>query len=288
MIEHEAFMPSPQALAQPVQDDVVQQPELTLKQRIEMAMTEVNQGLMSLDSLEAVEETAFGIMESLPESQTLFDQIAVARFERRSDDERALVAEQRSIYDNVVGELALIAGIETDTLRVERENTEYRQRLGNLFDDSTVVDGTSDDILLKVGMLVEDPNTGEQRFAFPETVFPPHIKEKWDHYADIVARHSSAEIERQSGGAGAKDPTLITQLNFIRTQAHNNLSLSIKEFLDLPESWDLDKCRKLVIKMRDNMFPTLETAEKHVTADQVRHLLFELKGIVARPVKVQE
>ncbi len=261
--------------------------EPTLKERINMALSDVNNGIAQLDSLEAVQETAFGIMDGLPDSQEISAALQQARKDRNSKKEKELVQAQKGIYSNVVEELALIAGIETDEGRVERENTEYRTKLGELFDDSSLVNDSSDELLTKMGMLEQDPKTGGLRFTFPEKVFPPHVQDKWDHYTDIVARHVSAILERSQGGAGSKDPIFITQLDVIRTHAHNNLSMAIKNFLML-DGWDLEKCRNLVIKMRDKKFPTIETAEKHVTARSVRLLLFELKGIVDRPTKITE
>ncbi|NBU34464.1 hypothetical protein EB118_07465 [bacterium] len=258
--------------------------ELTLKDRINTALSEVNEGLDQISSIEDVQEIAFGIMDELPESREISTELQRARQDRNSIKETELVQKQKNIYSNLVEELALIAGIETDQGRVERENAEYRIKLGDLFDDSSLVSDSSDDLLMKIGMLEQDSETSNLRFNFPEKVFPPHVKEKWDHYIDIVARHTSAILERSQGGAGAKDPSFITQLDVIRTHAHNNLSMAIKNFLVL-DGWDLEKCRNLVIKMRDKKLPTIETAESHVTARSVRLLLFELKGIVDKPTK---
>jgi len=52
----------------------------------------------------------------------------------------------------------------------------------------------------------------------------------------------------------------------------NNQTLVIKEFLSL-DSWDLEKCRKLVIKMRDSLYPTIETAEKQTTSAEIIRLI---------------
>ena len=258
----------------PVANDTSE--DVSIKDRILMALGDVNSVATRITNSDQLEEATFGIMDSLPESMLLVEQIKTARSVGDNTLLDELIAKQRAIYQDISEELALIAGIETDQARVKRENKVYRQKIVERFAgvnvDMEEVD--SGHILSVLGMLKKNEN-GDLVFNFPRDIFPPHICEKWDHYIDIVARHVSSEKHREEGADNVRD---ITLLNGIRTQAHNNISRAIKEFLKM-DSWDLEKCRRLVIKMRDAKLPNVETAERETTAAEIARLISLVRGV---------
>lgn len=241
---------------------------LTTKETVLSAIANVQEGLAEIATIDDVDEVAYQVLDKLDEAKLLRERIEKARKNRDNVTEGMLVTKQKELLNDIRSEIALMAGIETDEARVANENSEYRASILNKINGSYEEIGV-DNVLEKLGMLKRDGG-GELHFQYPTGVFPPHIDEKWDHYADIVARHTTAITSRQTGESN--DVEIIAQLDAVRTVAHNNLSLAIKEFLSL-DSWDLEKCRKLVIKMRDSLYPTIETAEKQTTSAEILRLI---------------
>lgn len=247
------------------------------KEAILEAISSVQEGITEISTIEDVDEMAYSVLDGLDEAKNLVERIDKARRTRDSVTEGMLVTKQKELFNDIRSEIALIAGIETDEERVKKENAEYRNNIVNMIDGSE--DNVDiDNVLERLGMLKKDDG-GELHFNYPEGLFPPHIDEKWDHYADIVARHTTAIASRQTGESN--DVEIIAQLDAIRTVAHNNLSYAIKDFLDL-ESWDLEKCRRLVIKMRDSLYPTIETAEKHTTSAEIMRLVQTVRELAKK------
>lgn len=238
------------------------------------AITSIKNGIAEVTTPEAASELAGNILDGLPEGIELREEINDARKAGNKVLEGALVAKNKALFEDIYDEITLIAGIETDAGRVDRENSEYREKILQRV-EGLGEEVHEDNVLEVLGMLVKD-DSGELRFNFPQDVFPPHIREKWDHYADIVARHTTAIVRRNNGEDN--DIELIAQLDTVRTVAHNNLSYAIKEFLKL-DNWDLEKCRRLVIKMRDSLYPTIETAEKAVTSLEVKRMFDIVKAL---------
>jgi len=247
------------------------------KEAILEAISSVQDGIAEISTLEDVDDVAYSVLDALEESGALVTRIAQARKSGDRVTEGMLVSKQKELFNDIRSEIALIAGIETDEERVKKENAEYRNNIVNMIDGNQEnVD--IDNVLERLGMLKKDDG-GELHFNYPEGLFPPHIDEKWDHYADIVARHTTAITSRQTGESN--DIEIIAQLDAIRTVAHNNLSYAIKDFLNL-ETWDLEKCRRLVIKMRDSLYPTIETAEKHTTSSEIMRLIQTVRELAKK------
>lgn len=246
----------------------------SLKERVMTALADAESSLRDITTLDQLNDVVYHVMDSLPESIELASQIQLARQAGNQILEAELVAQQLMIYTDISGELSLISGIETDQSRVMREDQEYRRKIANKFQNVDIAEIDSGEILTRLGMLQPNENN-ELVFTFPRETFPPHICEKWDHYIDIVARHVASEGLREEGQDNVRD---ITVMNSYRTQAHNNLSQSIKDFLGMG-SWDLEKCRRLVIKMRDAKMPNIETAERETTANEIARLISLMRDI---------
>ncbi len=246
-------------------------PEMTLGDRVRVALGELEYNISAIQTPEDVEMHAYDIMDGLPEAQTNADEIAKIR--KNGGDDKEAVERQAALFDGIKQEIALISGVELEEDRVKRENIDYRQRAQALFGSIKDVDDRN--ILLNTGFLKQSEQ-GEATFQFPEGIFPPHIIEKWDHYLDIVKRHVTVISRRQLGLDN--DIAGIAQLDAIRTSAHNNLALAVQEYMQIPD-WDLEKCRNFVIKMRDAAIPNIETAEENVTANAVRRLVAELEDL---------
>ncbi len=249
--------------------EAVPSPEpLPLKDQIRQALFDLDTHLQAVQTPGDVELYAMSAMERLPEASDNAREIQQIR-ERGQDDSEA-VEKQKNLFETIKSEIALISGVELEESRVTRENAQYRTKAQEIFGAAATDDPRT--LLVKTGFLKEEPDQ-QPTFQFPSTLFPPHISEKWERYLGIVKRHVTAISRRQMG---LEDDVIgITQLDKLRSGAHNTISLAIKDFLDL-QDWDLEKSRRLVIKMRDSAIPNIETAEEDVTASAIGRFLTEL------------
>jgi hypothetical protein len=247
-------------------------PEAEQMSRREMflqAMASLEYNIAAIRTVDDVEMHAYGVMDKLPEAQE--NATTIAEIRRNGGDDTEAVSKQAALFSEIKHEVALISGVELDEERVKRENTKYRQRAKDLFQD--MGDVSDRELLVNAGFMREDEK-GNFVFQFPEDVFPPHVVEKWNDYLGLVKRHVTVLSKRELGLED--EVTAIGQLDAMRKHAHNNLSLAIKDFL-LMEDWDLEKCRNFVIKMRDAAIPNISTAEENVTANALRRLIAELQ-----------
>lgn len=134
------------------------------------------------------------------------------------------------------------------------------QEKGNLKDSS--------DALRVLGILKFDEDEGQDRFEYPVNLFPESIDQKWDAYVGSVIKHlrTVRDLESHLGNQYKVDDA-----DSSRRIAHNAIARDLHSMLGFDnltdEQWGFDKTRKLVAKMRDHRFPTVETAESRVTAE---------------------
>ena len=249
--------------------------EQSMSDRVREALIGLEYNISTIRTPDDVEMHAYHIMDKMPETQQTA--IEISHIRQRGGDDTEAVSRQAGYFKNIKEEIALIAGVELEETRAVRENEEYRQKARKIFEGINLADDR--EVLVKTEFL-KPTETGEVSFQFPDTLFPPHIVDKWSHYIDLVKRHTTVIAKRELGLDN--DVETIAQLDSVRKRAHNNLSLSMQEFLG-NDDWDLEQCRRLVIKMRDAAIPNIETAEENVTASAVRQMLLELEDLRAKP-----
>lgn len=135
------------------------------------------------------------------------------------------------------------------------------------------------DVLLALGILTKD-EAGREVFTYPTGLFPATTDKKWEIYLESVRNHI-----RKSRGVelGTLDKVEVEDADTIRRTAHNAISRDVDMILGLSElpdnRWNLERTRALVAKMRDLRFPTVETAERDRTAQDV-HDAMVVTGIL--------
>ena len=126
-----------------------------------------------------------------------------------------------------------------------------------------------DEVLGALGITVVD-DEGRTRFNYPEDLFPVQTNNKWKAYISAVMIHLRS-VDQLRDGRGSKDE--VEDADRVRRIAHNAVTTDIDAILGLSNlddtQWDFEKSRKLVAKMRDAKFPTVETRESQLTAEAI-------------------
>jgi len=227
-------------------------------------------------SLAEQEEVFDGIVDQVfdedEEAQANLVHIKRARESGTEDDVKGVMARQKKRLDEIRRQVAFTLGVEIDD--TTQEDEEYRSKL--LARVTGMGDASPEDIMKELGFLVLDKKSGDYKFAMPSDVFPPHITDQWERYANSVQAHvrATAKFNR----ALEDNPGEIVQLDAIRRYAHNNLANSVKEFLQL-EDWNLERCRNFITKMIEQKFPTIETRESQVTSSDVINRLRTINAL---------
>lgn len=146
------------------------------------------------------------------------------------------------------------------------------------------VKGTeSEGEILKILGIIDVNENGEDQFTYPADLFPGVTNEKWEAYLGSVKNHIQKSRDFGSGMIGKEDVELADRA---RRVAHNSVSRDIDGLLGLnllPEAtWDFEKTRRLVVKMREKRFPNIETAEKLVTTGAIARGLAAAAALAAK------
>jgi len=181
-------------------------------------------------------------------------------------DEDAIRVRQNEIFNEYKKTIVSIAGL-PDGLGLD-EYEVAKDRVQNLIKD-TVQSGSPQNVLKALGILKVNEE-GSEIFAYPNGLFPAETNKKWDLYLASVREH----LRKERGVvAGTLPKEELETTDRMRRLAHNSVTTDVNSILGLdklPESeWSYEKTRNLVAKMRDERYPTVETAEKARTTDQV-------------------
>ncbi len=121
------------------------------------------------------------------------------------------------------------------------------------------------DPLSALGILTTD-DKGTEHFTYPRGVFPAATDAKWYRYLDAVAQHIKAANALSRGTSSQSD---VEHADRDRRVAHNSIARDVKDLLSLPGD-DIEESRRLVVKMRENRFPNVDTSEKARTNEALR------------------
>lgn len=165
----------------------------------------------------------------------------------------------------------------------EADFSEKRAVIQNMLAEVDVSGNESAEDILKILGIISSNEAGQEVFTYPPNLFPSTTNDKWDSYLGSVKSHLQKSREFGSGMLGKEDIELADRT---RRVAHNAVSRDIDKLLGLdllPEStWDFEKTRKLVVKMREHRFPTVDTAEEHVTTRAVAFGLAAAAALAAK------
>lgn len=172
--------------------------------------------------------------------------------------------EQRRLFDLYRQAIVEEAGLPTEASldEIETAKTKIKARIEAAFDTG---DEKPVDILKALG-IIESDSEGVERFVYPEGLFPKSVDNKWETYLETVRNHLRTE---RAVRMGTRDKSELGEADLVRREAHNAVSRNVDAILgfsEMPDSeWDFEKTRNMLAKMRDQKYPTVETAEKAVT-----------------------
>lgn len=245
---------------------------ITWQQEMEKGREYV-QGLPPEQQQEFIEDRAFHALETDEEGSQNVAELEQARSMGDRAKETEIIARQRSRHQAIRSELAFMWGV--DLYDTEAQKVEYRAKLLEVAD--ALGSGSSDDEIMEgLGFVQTDQETGEKKFTFPEELFPPYIREKWEQYAKYVENHVRAARIHELGIMNNADE--VVRWDYVRRLAHNELAESVQDFLHL-DNWDTERCRKFITKMLERRIPTIETSESKLTASALRRVVTELRAI---------
>lgn len=214
------------------------------------------------DQLEVLDRVVDTVFDADEDAQDTIAKIQAAREARDEDAIKSLTKVQKERYVGMRRDIANSLGVEIED--TAKEDEVYRARL---LDTVSHLEGASEEEIMRtLGFLKLDPETGKERFSFPEDVFPPHIVSKWKNYEQTIKDHVAASM--RFNRALDDNSHEVVQLDALRRYAHNNLAKSVQEFL-LIDNWDFERVRKFITKLVEQRFPTIETMESQVTSEAV-------------------
>lgn len=136
-------------------------------------------------------------------------------------------------------------------------------QISKIISDDQKQHGTESDALVALGILSQDEE-GVERFSYPRDLMPSSTNEKWHEYLKSVKAHVIAADQHDSKGT-------IMALDHARRYAHNTIARDVQALLGFDDSDEgFEEARKLVAKMRENRFPTIDTAERDRVAKKVQ------------------
>lgn len=226
--------------------------------------------------------------EALEDDEEFLANGKLMRATTSKERQREIRDRQRAIFDKAKQFVLMEADIPLEASLDDKKAAQKRiaELLRKNLDENESAE--IEDVLVALGIITIDDN-GDERFTYPADLFPPVTNAKWEAYNQSVIEYFRIERAVNAGTRGKEDLGVIDSSRRI---AHNAVAHDLDEILglsDLPDStWDFEKSRKLIAKMRDMKYPTVETAELASTSKAVGESLMGLHALHALNVKVSE
>lgn len=214
-----------------------------------------------------LEEVAYDYIYENPDWKgALEENISVIRSKTATQQaKRAAAADNRALNSRAQQIILDQAGIH-DVIVDEIEHT--RHQISQLVAKYKAENGETADPLLALGILQRDKD-GKDRFAYPRGLFPPSTTKKWHAYIRAVKEHIEAADLLEKGGARGVQG-FVVEKDRARRAAHNAVSRDAQKLLGFADTDDgFEEARRLMAKMRENRFPTVETGEQSRIARQI-------------------
>ena len=176
---------------------------------------------------------------------------------------------QRGLFSQYREAIVQEAGLPTEAGVTEAEKS--KQRIEAILEQAleTYDPNKPADVLEALGIITHDKD-GNEIFTYPTGLFPSSTDNKWLTYIENVKNHLRVD---RAVRHGTLDKSEVKDADSVRVMAHNAITRDIHDLLGLyklPDSkWDFEKTRRLVAKMRDSRFPTVQTGEKLITSESV-------------------
>lgn len=218
------------------------------------------------------------VYNSLVDDEEFMKNAKRMRSGRASKDEQLEIKDrQNSIFNTRKAIVVEVANLPTEAGLDDIQKS--KMKVADLISEYEGSHNGELDVLLALGILTKD-EAGREVFTYPTGLFPATTDKKWEIYLESVRNHI-----RKSRGVelGILDKVEVEDADTIRRTAHNAISRDVDMILGLSElpdnRWNLERTRALVAKMRDLRFPTVETAERDRTAQDV-HDAMVVTGIL--------
>ncbi len=249
--------------------------------RINAAREDLDLSISSLHELspeeqaDVIDDIAYNVYQSTQSGVFTKSALNLAREKGDSSSAEKIVKQRRDAISRISRQVAFMSGIELED--PEAQKTEYQAKLADRVGGLEMESLSEEEIMHELGFLTVDETTGEERFSFPEDVFPPYIIEKWNRYTSSVESHLRAYDKIDKGLSN--DPEEVAQWDQTRRIMHNGVAKDIQEFLQL-NNWDQKKAREFVTKMLEKRIPNRDTRESQLTTDAILRNLSQEKNII--------
>ncbi len=239
--------------------------EPSMLEELELSIDELHE--LSPNEQEAIiEDIAYDVLDRSPEGIMTKTLLTAARDKGDQEEADRIVARRRSLFESHMQEAAFMFGVELENPDAEKKRYQemLRERVGE-----SQLDGLSDsEIMQQLGFITIDDN-GNERFSFPEDVFPPYIVDKWNQYSDSVQNHIRAYESLKRGVSN--DQKRVMEWDRVRRIMHDGVAHAVADFLGL--DWDNERSRKFITKMLEKRIPTKETRESMLATSEIMSAL---------------
>lgn len=223
------------------------------------------------DQEEIIEDIAYDVLDRSPEGRMTRALLETAREKGDQEEADRIVARRRSLFESHMQEAAFMFGVELKN--PESEKKRYQEMLRERIGESQL-DGLSDsEIMQQLGFITTD-DKGNERFSFPEDVFPPYIVDKWNQYSDSVQNHLRAYEGLKRGVSN--DQKSVIEWDRARRIMHGGVAYAVADFLGL--DWDNERRRKFITKMLEKRIPNKETRESMMATSAIMSALSREKA----------
>jgi len=212
------------------------------------------------------------VYEALTHDENFAANIAEINEIRRTgsnpEREAEIRTEQNALFNTYKQEIISLAGLPAEAGQDEYvvAQAAIEKRIESYLKDG----GDIDHVLENLGILTKDEK-GQDIFTYPQDLFPSETDKKWELYLDRVANH----LRKARGvAAGTLDKVELGIADEQRRLAHDAVTGDVHKLLGFKdasnnEGMSFEETRKLLAKMRDSRYPTVETAEGHRTAAKI-------------------
>jgi hypothetical protein len=252
--------------------DVEEDGALALAKRLREAMPEADTNLDALTDLarDPKDKEQFDdLLEDLASESVMQDPEFIENIKRLRNtsishgEDASIRQRQKTILQQHKSAVLLAAGL--DEKDAEPQMEQYRLQIREQVKLMLESDPECGNFRVLEGLGIIVKKGEEEVYVWPEGLFPPTVDRKWQTYLSIVADHLRTS-QRLQMGAGEVSQSEVVEHDRARRYAHNSVARDVHNLLGLynlsDEQWDFEQTRGLLDKMRDNLFPHLNTDER--------------------------
>jgi hypothetical protein len=199
------------------------------------------------------------IVSKNPESIENLAKIKELRSYRDQDKEaiKILIDRQKELYATYRNWIIIESGLPDDARfsEIEKASDNVKDILKRAYPSGEY---SPNDALKTLNILSCD-DEGKEIYRFPEELVPETTNALWMTYLAAVCKHVKAE--RDLATHVIDDKFIVGEADKDRTYAHNKITRDLHPILGLEgnQKWDFLSTRGLLAKIRDQVFPTIDS-----------------------------